>query len=102
MPNYIATYDLKKTNPEPYGAFLEAAESLGWNTWIKSDGGEWYRLPNTTLEGEFKDIDAATHAFHAIKPSAEASLGRTITVEKFIVAQYSTAKFNSDETQRVD
>jgi len=44
-------------------------------------------------------MEAAKKAFHAIKGKAEAKLGRAITVEKYIIANYSSSNFISDQTQ---
>lgn len=95
MPTFIACYDLNDRN-NPHQDFLEAAEKLGWAPWILGSSKKWNRLPNTTLHGTFDDKDAAVDAFKAIEPAAEKTLGRAITVEKWIVAQYSTATFYSD------
>ncbi len=99
MARFIATYDLTNTNPSPYTEFRDAAINLGWSIWILSSESVWYRLPNTTLVGEFSDMEAAKKAFHAIKGKAEAKLGRAITVEKYIIANYSSSNFISDQTQ---
>lgn len=98
MPRFIASYDLKSSNPSPYSAFLDEVKKLGWQCWILSSADVWYRLPNTTLVGMFNDMNAAKVAFNAIKPAAESVLGVTIVVEKQIIAQYSTANFSSDVT----
>jgi hypothetical protein len=100
MPAFIATYDLNESN-SPHFAFLQAAEELGWVTWIRSSKPDWNRLPNTTLRAEFGTLDEAVKSFKSIKPEAEKTLRSTITVEKWIVVQYSTARFISDETQPV-
>lgn len=99
MPTFIASYDLQSSNPSPYSAFLDEAKKLGWQCWILSSTDIWYRLPNTTLEGTFSDMNAATAAFNAIKPATEAVIGRTVVVEKYIIAQYTNASFNSDVKQ---
>lgn len=95
MATFIATYDLNDKN-NPHGEYLDAAEKCGWYPWIKASNGKWYRLPNTTLKGEFETKDAAVAAFKSIKGVAEKELGSTITVEKWIVAQYSASSFDSD------
>ncbi|PST17954.1 hypothetical protein C7U61_16725 [Rhizobium sp. JAB6] len=98
MALFIATYDLGEAH-SPHSAFLKAAKSLGWEPWIKgSSEPKWRKLPNTTLEATFSDIDAAVTAFKAIKPAAERELGYSITIEKWIVIQYTEARFRSDET----
>lgn len=99
MPRFIASYDLKSSNPSPYAAFLDEAKKLGWQCWILSSADVWYRLPNTTLVGMFNDMNTAKVAFNAIKPATEAVLGVTVIVEKHIIAEYSGASFNSDVTQ---
>ncbi|SMF65785.1 hypothetical protein SAMN02982989_3404 [Xaviernesmea oryzae] len=98
MASFIASYDLNDKN-DPHDEYLAAAEKCGWYPWILASDDKWYRLPNTTLKGEFDTKDAAVAAFKSIKGIAEKSLGKSITVEKWIVVQYTTATFNSDETQ---
>lgn len=100
MAKYIATYDLTNTTPHPYTAFRDAALKLGWAVWVLASNGYWYRLPNTTLIGEFATLDAAEKAFDAIKPAAEKALGRAITVEKMFIAEYVASRVNSNETQK--
>jgi hypothetical protein len=98
MTRYIACYDLKETRPDPHASYLTAAEANGWSPWLFASDKKWYRLPNTTLVGEFTNRDAAVASFKAIKSAAEKTLARTITVEKWIVADYTAATFASDET----
>jgi hypothetical protein len=98
MTRFIACYDLKETRPDPHSDYLAAAEGERWYAWLQGSDQKWYRLPNTTLVGEFSNREAAVAAFKAIKPAAEKTLGKAITVEKWIVADYSAATFNSDET----
>ncbi|WP_163150517.1 hypothetical protein [Bradyrhizobium uaiense] len=47
MPTYLASYDLKETDPDPHETFLEKAKERGWKLWTKGKSGKWYRLPNT-------------------------------------------------------
>ncbi len=35
MARFLASYDLTRTDPNPYGAYLKAAEEKGWSTWIE-------------------------------------------------------------------
>jgi hypothetical protein len=56
-----------------------------------------YRLPNTTLEGTFTDLQAAVSALETTRASTERELGRVVTMSKWIVADYGTARFHSDE-----
>ena len=98
MANFIATYDLNDKN-NPHDEYLEAAEKCGWYPWIRASDSKWYRLPNTTLKGEFDTKDAAVAAFKSIKGVAEKSLGSTITVEKWFVAQYSASSIDSDHVE---
>jgi hypothetical protein len=96
MPTFNATYDLKETNPDPHAKFLEQARKHGWNYWILSSGNVWYRLPNTTLDGTFDTIAAAEQALHATRAATEAEMGRVVTMEKWVISQYTTGRFNSD------
>lgn len=97
MPKYIATYDLEDTYPSPYGPFRDAAEELGWSSWIQGRSGTWSRLPNTTLIGDFADLDAAVAALKAAKRQAAKEIGRAVNMPKFVVAERGLCKFDSDE-----
>lgn len=97
MATFIACYDLKETSPKPHNEFLEAAKQHGWEPWILARDNIWYRLPNTTLVGQFDSQELAVAAFKAIRPDAEKALGVSIVVEKWFVAKYVGANFNSDE-----
>jgi len=61
MTAFIACYDLKETDPKPHGEFLKQAAKRGWSVWI-STTDEFKRLPNTTLTGDFSDVNAAGEA----------------------------------------
>jgi hypothetical protein len=96
MPIFIASYDLTETRPDPHQTFLEKAEKRGWSVWIQGNA-EWHRLPNTTLEGTFDNRDDATAALKAAKADTEKAIGIAVTMEKWIVVQYSGATFVSDD-----
>jgi|ERR1700722_946888 hypothetical protein len=97
MPTYLASYDLKEAYPDPHPIFLKHAVNHGWRLWILSSENVWYRLPNTTLEGTFTDLQAAVSALEATRATTERELGRVVTMSKWIVADYGSARFNSDE-----
>lgn len=98
MPNYLVTYDLRETRPDPHSEFIEQAEARGWAAFKWGpQSKKWLRLPNTTLIGEFADLDAAKAAFGAVKPATEVALGASITVEKFILVAYGAYSLNSDD-----
>jgi hypothetical protein len=99
MPTFIATYDLKETNPDPHSTFLAQSRKHGWNYWILSSANTWYRLPNTTLQGIFDNQDAAVAALKATRAATEKEMNKVVTMEKWIVAAYSTSNFGSDVTQ---
>ncbi|MHC1548794.1 hypothetical protein [Phyllobacterium sp. K27] len=99
MPKFIATYDLRETNPSPHSTFLDQATKNGWALWILSDKDEWYRLPNTTLVGVFDNRPAAVAALKATRSATEKTLGRDVTMEKWIVTDYSGSTFDSDVHQ---
>jgi hypothetical protein len=96
MTTFIASYDLKEINPDPHSTFLAESRKRGWNYWILGSNDVWYRLPNTTLVGDFSDLSSAETALEATRAATEVQIGRLVTMEKWIVAQYSTARFNSD------
>ena len=97
MATFIATYDLKWSQTTPYSEFKEQAQKLGWASWILAGNRKWYKLPNTTLEGTFASMEAAEKAFLAIAGATAAATGRIVEVEKWIIAEYSSARFNSNE-----
>ena len=98
MPDYLVTYDLRETRPDPHGEFIVQAEARGWAVYKWGpQSKKWFRLPNTTLVGEFTDFDTAKAAFDAVKPATEAALGVTVTVEKYILVAYGPHRFNSDD-----
>lgn len=99
MPKFIASYDLRETNPSPHAEFLKQATAHGWRVWILSGKNEWYRLPNTTLDGEFVDRDAAVTALKNTRAATERELRVTVTMEKWIVADRGGATFDSDVHQ---
>ncbi|KQY78636.1 hypothetical protein ASD52_01970 [Ensifer sp. Root142] len=97
MTTYVISYDIKKTTPDPYSEFLNQAEKVGWKVWIWAPSvKKWYRLPNTTLVGDFQNRDAAHRAFNTAVANTSAAIGVTVTVEKFFLAAYSESLFNSD------
>jgi hypothetical protein len=100
MPRYIACYDLADTNPDPHSEFINQADKVGWKTWIwASSHSLWYKLPNTTLVGEFSSRDAAKAAFD--KALAATKLENSGTdLEKYIIADYGSAVFDSDVTHK--
>lgn len=98
MTDFIITYDLTRTNPEPYGTLLDEAETRGWSRWVwGAQSQKWFRLPNTTLIGEFADRSAAKKAFDDAVSATGTQIGRKVTVEKFFLASYSGSLFSSDE-----
>lgn len=99
MAKYIASYDLRETSPSPHAEFLEQAKAKGWRLWILSGKNERYRLPNTTLDGDFADREAAVAALKATRTATEAKLGRPVVMEKWIVAERNGASFDSDVHQ---
>jgi len=97
---FVGTYDLKETNPKPHSEFINQAAKLGWSPWIRSDNGTWYRLPNTTLVGEFVDVGAAEQALLAARAATQAAIGVTVTLEKWIISVRGASRFSSDVQQK--
>lgn len=100
MTDYVISYDLKRTNPDPHTKFLEQAGKVGWRAWILASDGYWYRLPNTTLIGEFINRAAAKAAFDKAVAVTAVEIGIPVTVEKFFLAAYSEALIDSDVKQK--
>ncbi|ASS57594.1 hypothetical protein [Rhizobium leguminosarum] len=98
MARYIAVYDIAETYPDPHSEFITQAEKLGWVTWVWAPARQkWYKLPNTTLIGEFADRDAAKAAFNDAAKAARAEVGK-LTIEKYFIADYGAGAFDSDVT----
>ena|SRR5947209_283638 len=100
MPTYLASYDLEETNPDPHSTFLEQSRKHGWEYWILSSTNVWYRLPNTTLVGTFASMSTAEQALEATRAATASAIGRPVNMEKWIIAEYSQARFNSDVRQQ--
>jgi hypothetical protein len=95
MATFIASYDLKETQPDPHPTFLKEAEKRGWSRWF-----ERVRLPNTTLVGTFTTAAEAVAALDETRAATEKNIRSTVTMEKWIIAQYGGApSFDSNETQ---
>ncbi|MCP3392097.1 hypothetical protein NLM27_25240 [Bradyrhizobium sp. CCGB12] len=99
MPNYLASYDLKETSPDPHPIFLKRAIAYGWSCWILASNNLWYRLPNTTLVGAFDNLVVAGNKLEAARVATQNELGRAVTMSKWIVVDYGFARFDSDQRQ---
>lgn len=100
MPRFVISYDLEDTHPDPHSELLKHAEAFGWSVWIYAPAtSTWYRLPNTTLLGEFPSRESAKQAFDGAVETTRASIGKC-KVTKYFVAGYDGATFNSDETSK--
>jgi hypothetical protein len=97
MATFIITYDLRHMTPDPRTAFLAEAELRGWTSWMWSpEQNVWCRLPSATLVGEFEDMGAAKRAFDDAVLFAIAAVGREVVVEKYLLADCSSAEVRSD------
>ncbi|KRQ96830.1 hypothetical protein [Bradyrhizobium valentinum] len=99
MPTFVASHDLKETNPDPHAMFLRQAVAHNWTPWILGSNNVWYRLPNTTLVGTFESMAIAEARLEATRVATQNEMGRTVTMNKWIIAEYGAARFNSDEGQ---
>lgn len=99
MPTFIVSYDLRNTTPDPHSKFLEVAGKKGWLAWILSSDNVWYRLPNTTLVGDFTTQEDAVRALESTRSTTASEIGGQVILEKWIVAQYGSARFDSDVKQ---
>lgn len=97
MTLFLATYDLQRTNPGPHAEFIKQATTVGWGDWIKASNGTTYKLPNTTLVGQFPTKADAQNAFFQAA-SLTVAQGYTVVVEKWIIAAADSNIFNSDVT----
>lgn len=97
MPQFLATYDLRETNPKPHQKFMENAIDLGWSPLVWGPKSQrWYQLPNTTVIGDFSDHESAVVALKDARDRTAAELGKCV-MEKWIVARSPNVVFDSDE-----
>jgi len=100
VTEYLVSYDLKETNPKPHKEFVLAAEKQGFLYVYKAD--DLFRLPNTTIWGNFTDKDAARDAFEHAKTAAEKKLGITIVLEKRTISKFSDFYIRSDRRKAAE
>ena len=97
MPKYIACYDIAETDPDSQAELIQQADITGWSTWIWApNASKWYQLPNTTLIGEFANSEIARAAFDKAIAATKLAM-RGLTLEKYFIADYGLAVFDSDE-----
>ena len=78
---------------------MAQARKHGWEYWILSDKDVWYRLPNTTIVGDFADMTAARKAFDDAVAATALDIKKPVVVEKSITVQYTVSRFTSDVTE---
>lgn len=83
----IATYDITKTVPDPYEAFREQAEKLGWLFWLKMPEKDLGKLPNTTMCGLFASRSAAVKSVEKARLAAEAQIKGEVIIEGLYFAE---------------
>ncbi len=101
MAEFLITYDVEDSDPDPHKPLLVAAEKEGLLYVWK---GENYvsRLPNTTLWGIFENIDGANEAFENAVKRAEKVIGIKIVVEKRATVEMATANVLSNVRKKPD
>jgi hypothetical protein len=95
MKNFILTYDIESTNPDPHSKFIEYSERFGL-LFVAPAGGHLKRLPNTTLWGKFETKEDCLDAVHSAITLAELDIGSSINLKKFLITKASDVKFESD------
>lgn len=96
MSDFLVTYDLQATRPDPHSEFLAQAEAQGWAVYMWGPTSKkWLRLPNTTLFGSFNNKDAAKKAFDAAATNTR-SKNFKVVVEKYILVEVSDWMASSD------
>ncbi|MCJ2133337.1 hypothetical protein MKK69_04545 [Methylobacterium sp. J-026] len=86
MPWFVASYDLKETHPDHHVEMLKQAANLGWNSYTRINN-LWYRLPNTTFQGEFANLDAAHQALVAAASNAKHGGSPATLTKTFVFPQ---------------
>lgn len=97
MAKYLCSYDLEEAFAARHPVFLKQAVAHGWEAWVLGGNNLWYRLPYTTLQGTFADIGVAELAFEATRAAAEREMRSPVTINKWIIVQYDSDRFSSDE-----
>lgn len=94
---FVVCYDLTNSRPSPYSEFLDQAEKRGWSRWFwLASERHFYRLPNTTLVGDFNSRDEADKAFDEAVAATAKAIGVKVNVEKYFLTNYSGALIASD------
>lgn len=102
MKSFIATYDIEAAPGDPHNTFLEAAVARGWTDTL-SVGDRSERLPNSTLIGNFRNLDDAHRSFEAAITDANQTMSpATLNVERrYIVERASGGRLLARKTQWV-
>lgn len=96
MTNFLISYDLNATG-SPHKRFL--TEAINHNLlFVLSDSGSAhaYRLPNTTLWGQFSSVADARKALFEVAAAVEKMTKVKVVIEKFAVSHLGQARWNSD------
>jgi hypothetical protein len=93
---FLVTYDVASNPKDPHQAILSEAHLAGWSTWANSERYE-ARLPNTTMIGEFADLDDARRAFRYLLSRASILVGYSVETERHLVVQYSAGFIRSND-----
>ncbi len=87
MPFFVATYDLKKTSPDPYRVFIKQAEAWGWSSTILERSGSKEPLPNTTLVGTFASLRDAVYFLEQARVAAANEISGQVYVQACYVSE---------------
>jgi hypothetical protein len=100
MTEYVVSYDLKETAPKPHKEFILAAEKEGLLYVFQVT--DLYRLPNTTIWGNFDSAEAVKAAFERAQTAAEKKLGIKIVLEKRLISELDDWLIRSNEKKAAE
>jgi hypothetical protein len=100
MPKYIISYDINAAHKK----FLTECEVGGLlyviDGYTQDNTMYLYRLPNTTVWGEFSNKDAAQSAFNAAHQRTNSASLQTVVVEKRMISDFNEYSVGSDRCKR--
>ena len=86
MMKFIATYDLAEG---VHSEFLANAKEQGWSTEVPTKNAELWKLPNTTLYGQFNDLNDAKSRFRSADRATARNVSKQTVVSKVWISHVS-------------
>jgi hypothetical protein len=98
MAQFIVSYDLKTTHPDPHDEFLRQAQKLHWGQWLIFPGNHEKKLPDNTLVSRFKAMHEADVNLEEVARNTSAALGVEVKLKKGVIIEVADSLAWTDET----